>query len=247
MENCLVTTLRQAIDNDNLPILDSIVINVVKTEEERLPEQKYLEFRLVEGTSVTFTVLDGSNKIAQSETFMETNPRNTVTITNPSNVFKIYFVNDNYKVKVSSKNNIQVIRNYIGVDQTKKTYIEPIYNGMSGLNNLRIFTNSSSSLPFNIEILKDATSLVTFISPFSPNCYGDIASLGDCILLETLRLTGTSCSGNLEAFAQKQVDNGRTSGTLQIFASNSNIKYNGSSISTYNITITFNENGYVIS
>lgn len=247
MENCLVTTLKQTVDNDNLPILDSIVINVVKTEEERLPEQKYLEFRLVENTSLTFTVLDGSNKIALSETFMENNPKNTVTVTNPpSNVFKIYFVNDNYKVKVSSKNNIQVFRNYIGISATKRTYIEPIYNGMSGLDNLRNFINSSSSLPFNIEILKDATSLVTFMSSYSPNCYGDIASLGDCILLETLRLTGTSCSGNVEELAQKQVDNGRTSGTLQIFAANSNIKYNGSSIATY-ITITFNENGYVIS
>lgn len=246
MENCLVTTLRQAIDNDNLPILDSIVINVVKTEEERLPEQKYLEFRLVENTSVTFTVLDGSNKIALSETFMENNPKNMVTVANPSGIFKIYFVNDNYKVKVSSKNNIQVFRNYIGISATKRTYIEPIYNGMSGLDNLRNFINSSSSLPFNIEILKDATSLVTFMSPYSPNCYGDIASLGDCILLETLRLTGTSCSGNVEELVQKQVDNGRTSGTLQILAANSNIKYNGSSIANY-ITITFNESGYVIS
>lgn len=246
MENCLVTTLRQTVANDNLPILNSIVINVVKTEEERLPEQKYLEFRLVEGTSVTFTVLDGSNKIALSETFMETNPRNSVTVTNPSGVFKIYFVNDNYKVKVSSKNNIQVFRNYIGISATKRTYIEPIYNGMSGLDNLRIFINSSSSLPFDIEILKDATSLVTVMFSYSPNCYGDIASLGDCILLETLRLTGTSCSGNVEEIAQKQVDNGRISGNLQILAANSNIKYNGSSIANY-ITITFNESGYVIS
>lgn len=246
MENCLVTTLRQAVDNDNLPILDSIVINVVKTEEERLPEQKYLEFRLVENTSVTFTVLDGSNKIAMSETFMENNPKNRVAVTNPSGSFKIYFVNDNYKVKVSSKNNIQAFRNNIGISATKKTYIEPIYNGMSGLDNLRTLINSSSSLPFNIEILKDSTSLVVFMSSYSPNCYGDIASLGDCILLETLRLTGTSCSGNVEEIAQKQVDNGRTSGTLQILAANSNIKYNGSSIATY-ITITFNENGYVIS
>ena len=246
MENCLVTTLRQAVDNDNLPILDSIVINVVKTEEERLPEQKYLEFRLVENTSVTFTVLDGSNKIALSESIMEDNPKNSVTVTNPSGVFKIYFVNGNYKVKVSSKNNIAVMRNYIGVSATKRTYIEPIYNGMSGLYNLRTFINNSSSLPFNIEILKDSTPLVTFMSSYSPNCYGDIVSLGDCILLETLRLTGTSCSGNVEELAQKQVDNGRTSGTLQILAANSNIKYNGSS-TAYNITITFNENGYVIS
>ena len=246
MENCLVTTLRQVADNDNLPILDSIVINVVKTEEERLPEQKYLEFRLVENTSVTFTVLDGSNKISTSESGMENNPKKSITVTNPSNVFKVYFVNDNYKVKVSSKNNLRVFRNYIGISATKRTYIEPIYNGMSGLYNLTTFINSSSSLPFNIEILKDATSLVTFMSPNSPNCYGDIASLGDCILLETLRLTGTSCSGNVEELAQKQVDSGRTSGTLQISAANSNIKYNGSSIANY-ITISFNESGYVIS
>lgn len=245
MENCLVTTLRQAVDNDNLPILDSIVINVVKTEEERLPEQKYLEFKLVEGTSVTFTVLDGSNKIALSESFMENNPKNSVTVT-IKNAFKIYFANDNYKVKVSSKNNIAVLRNYIGISATRRIYIEPIYNGMSGLDNLGTFVNSSSSLPFNIEILKDSTSLVTFMSSYSPNCYGDIASLGDCILLETLRLTGTSCSGNVEELAQKQVDSGRTSGTLQIFAGKSNIKYNGSSIANY-ITISFNESGYVIS
>lgn len=81
----------------------------------------------------------------------------------------------------------------------------------------------------------------------NPNLYGNIASLGKHTSLNTVRFNyNAGISGSLEEFAQAQVDNGRTSGTIGVQGIDSNITYQGVPLTAHH-TITFSNGSYTIS
>ena len=264
---CLVTSLKGTIESDNLfKELGCIYFDVKQQNIVNAQQQQSMQLKAVDYNPWDLEVI-GEGAIADSFEELETNPKQIIH--KDSGQKTVYVKNANFKLKLTNKYNITQIRQQNSINPQNSSCIEIDQQSVSYLTSLVIFIKVGEG-SFCIDGLKDSKSLTTLWVFGSKDIYGNISNLKDCTSLQQIRFQDTSisgsienlgnlinvtdlrinntlCEGNLEAFAQKQVDKGRTSGILTVYASNSNVKYNGSSITSATITITFNENGYVIS
>lgn len=264
---CLVTSLKGSIESDNIfKELGCIYFDVKQQNIVNATQQQSLQLKAVFNSPWDLEVI-GEGAIADSLEELETNPKQIMH--KDSGNKTVYVKNANFKLKLTNKYNITHIRQQNSTNPQSSSCIEIDQQSVSYLISLEMFIKVGAG-SFCIDGLKNSKSLVTLWVFGSKDIYGDISNLKDCTNLQQIRFQDTSiggsienlgnlinitelkisntiCEGNIETFAQKQVDNGRTSGTLTIYALNSNVKYNGSSITSDTITITFNENGYVIS
>lgn len=263
---CLVTSLKGSIESDGLfKELGCIYFDVKQQNIVNVNQQQIL-LKAVDYSPWDLEVI-GEGAIADSFEELETNPKQTIH--KDSGQKTVYVKNANFKLKLTNKYNITHIRQQNSTNPQNSSCIEIDQQSVSYLTSLEMFIKVGAG-SFCIDGLKDSKSLGTLWVFGSKDIYGDISNLKDCTSLQQIRFQDTSisgsienlgnlinvtelrinntiCEGNLETFAQKQVDSGRTSGTLTVQALNSNVKYNGSSIASDTITITFNESGYVIS
>lgn len=264
---CLVTSLKGTIESDNLfKELGCIYFDVNQQNIVNATQQQSLQLKAVDYSPWDLEVI-GEGAIADSLEELETNPKQIIH--KDSGQKTVYVKNANFKLKLTNKYNITQIRQQNSLNPQNSSCIVIDQQSVSYLTSLTIFTKAGAG-SFCIDGLKDSKLLSTLWVFGSKDIYGDISNLKDCTNLQQirfqntsisgsienlgnliniteLRIENTNCEGNLETFAQKQVDKGRTSGTLTVKALNSNVKYNGSSITSDTVTITFNENGYVIS
>ena len=264
---CLVTSLKGSIESDNIfKELGCIYFDVKQQNIVNATQQQSLQLKAVDYSPWDLEVI-GEGAIANSLEELETNPKQIIH--KDSGQKTVYVKNANFKLKLTNKYNITQIRQQNSLNPQNSSCIVIDQQSVSYLTSLEMFIKVGAG-SFCIDGLKDSKLLTTLWVFGSKDIYGDISNLKDCTNLQQIRFQDTSiggsienlgnlinitelkisntiCEGNIETFAQKQVDNGRTSGTLIIYALNSNVKYNGSSITSDIITITFNENGYVIS
>lgn len=264
---CLVTSLKGSIESDNLfRELGCIYFDVNQQNIVNATQQQSLQLKAVDYSPWDLEVI-GEGAIADTLEELETNPKQIIH--KDSGLKEVYVKNANFKLKLTNKYNITQIRQQNSTNPQNASCIVIDQQSVSYLTSLEKFIKVGAG-SFCIDGLKDSKSLAILWVFGSKDIYGDISNLKDCTNLQQirfqntsisgsienlgnlinvteLRIENTNCEGNLETFAQKQVDSGRTSGTLTVQALNSNVKYNGSSIASDTITITFNENGYVIS
>ena len=73
---------------------------------------------------------------------------------------------------------------------------------------------------------------------------GDISSLGNCINLTSINATNQDVYGKVEELASKMYKNGRTSGSLSVYAGGTRVTYNGALVTGSGVTVTFSSEGF---
>lgn len=73
---------------------------------------------------------------------------------------------------------------------------------------------------------------------------GDISSLGNCINLTSINATNQDVYGKVEELASKMYKNGRTSGSLSVYAGGTRVTYNGALVEGSGVTVTFSSEGF---
>lgn len=100
MGNCLKTQLKERVNNNNLPIFETVLIQVVKAETIESGYQRELTLK-VDGT-VTVSV-DGNGSFTVNDT--SGTEETEKTFTNQEVI--LYFKNDNYNIKIKNKYEIE--------------------------------------------------------------------------------------------------------------------------------------------
>lgn len=104
-----------------------------------------------------------------------------------------------------------------------------------------------SNVSGDISVIPSKSLLFTNLSLNNTKVSGDVTSLSSLRSLTTFRIRNTAIRGSLNSFldAMYNSGNGRTSGTLDIYAQGSNVQYNGVAI-TEKLTATFSPSGWSV-
>ena len=263
MRNCLVTKLKENLDNPNLRKLGEIILkmNQVETptsETSVLTISNYTaEPCIVSVSNGGAFVLDYSDINEQSKhlTSIEISEGTVSSRT-------LYFINADFDIHISNKYVVSdlVFGFYSNIGGSYNEFMfmsalnivnfqgAPYFSG--DVNDLfdngtivsGIFTYIRTSRLKLSSIAKNtnATSLIMGGSDIQD----DIAILAPLKSLATLNVGGTEVFGTVESLAEGMIAAGRTSGTLAITADSTQVTYNGSSFTT--VTITFSNGSYTV-
>lgn len=106
-------------------------------------------------------------------------------------------------------------------------------------------------LGYNINDLSKSVSCISINHNGAIYSEGNIEKLSELLSLTSINLGKTNISGDFGKLANAMFANGRRTGTLSLYLSNSyngNITYNGAKLSNnYNITATFTDTGVSVS
>jgi len=259
MGNCLVTKLKAVVDNNNLPRLGEIFIEVPSDcltgdgQNISLSNFEGLTTVIVSGDLEIWTS-DGSSKIGDGKT----------VDTNTTYIFKIKNVGNGGIIRINNKYSMTPFAEFIywpmkyedlksSMLWYKATTFEPTYFGERYLSkelgqygpkgNLADLMNGNPYILIvirNLDISGDIAELAkikdSFVAIVSDNCnlYGTLESIGVCTKVDTLRMYNNNISGTIEGFvqAQRAADpTNRTSFTFgQVDFQLNNIYFNGSLI-----------------
>ena len=239
MANCLVTKLKEVVNNSNLPILGEYAMLEVTTE----------------GLGVTLRVknYDESDvELRCDENGRFSNGQKTITLHGEGTLVET-LSSINTKTVIYIKN-IEKLEILVNEESRSGTGVGWGYKDLSNLQYLsRIkklgFRNGYS----DINSFKDLTTL-EWLKADKSNCGGELSSLAELTNLTSLGLLDTSVAGSVDDFAQAQIANGRTSGQLRVYGNNK-ITYPNNGESTIiprnkYVIITYNSalpDGYSIS
>jgi len=247
MGNCLVTKLKEEVNNSNLPYLDGLVLTVLPNPGDYDLNKDYsikfygITHIKIIGNGSVYLVNEGvtvtdEHDIVSPLVYLTCAPGNyKVLFTSKYDIYETGYYNAatlpygrGIKFDISDLNysNISVL--WFNSCTATGEYTNKITNG-SRLSKLYLAVNDYSQkydYKININSLKYCNNLEEI---FTRNCYsyGDITNLINCTNLKTLNIPVTNISGDLKVFLDGQVSKGRTNGSLIISFLNANLTYNG--------------------
>lgn len=78
----------------------------------------------------------------------------------------------------------------------------------------------------------------------NPDVRFDVSRFKKCTSLQNFSVENTSCYGTLESLLDGLFEQGKTSGSLRVFARGSNVTYNSAAFTVSSLTFNFSENGW---
>lgn len=210
MNNCLVTKLKGAVDNDALSKIGECEFDVVAVTTPTIDTQ-YLNL-VDSGNEVEVEVIGDGYILTGDNYASATSAGKTVTIkkTNVQNQFNdtapyYWLSNGNYKIRVKSKYNINVVStvgalvlnlnnlDYSPVRLFKKPASVAVPNVVGDIKCFKNFGNTVTNV-----ILTNATSDAS-LSRY--NVYGDVANLSNKTAMTNFTAANSYISGNISVFA----------------------------------------------
>lgn len=273
MENCTITKLIGNVVNNNLPIYNAFVFDVVYNNAGNINNKIYFSIYKDAPIAPVIKALSGSFLIDGVE-YTE------YTMTKPYN--NLYYVpngielkNENCKIAIlNAKYYLESINYMIGynsetaynnivkfdisqLDYAKiNSIIFPITHELYGtlalkdsskITNINVRGTTKKKLYLNLNQFARTSKITNFQVGYS-FAEGDIINLANNIELSNMNISNSNISGSVEVFAAAMVAAGRTSGKLTLTGANSLVTYTGYPVKA-NYKITFNssiENGYEI-
>ena len=211
--DCLQQKLKGTVQNDNLPLIDTVMLNVKSLTSY---ESNDYTFRGA-GFSRVKVVGDGSFSVNGEGSYTD--------YQNQDLGFKIYTcVPGNYKILIYNKYGIQqliigasVAGGGISVEASQMDYVKPTYLQLEGESLVgeykpmqleridTMFLGDSNSIKDNLILdianLKNAPALKYVSISYNSNVNGDISALTSIPLLEEFGASNTSISGNIESLS----------------------------------------------
>jgi hypothetical protein len=244
MGKCLITKLKEVVDNENLVTMDTLKMTV-KGVASLTPSANAITVVMYYGNSSKFRVT-GEGALARSAADIQTSTDKVLSVNNTM----AYVKNVDCNLYVTNKNKIEKfyispsnVDSIIHIDVSEFKYLSsPLFS------DIRVNGNSVSG---DIIAFKVCTRL-TKLDIVKTACNGDIAAaLGNLKSLTSVNVTNSSyITGSIEGLASALVANGKTSGSLSVIG-NGTITYNGTAVPNGTAkTITFDQsvpNGYTVS
>ena len=210
MENCLVTTLKGVVDNDNLLKIGEMRIFIHQLDS---PSETTQKFTIKTSGAVILTPIGGT--IGTSYGSLSTSP---ITVNNAEQT--VYFSNSNFYIKVSDKYLItQIVKGgryaNVGVDVNelaysalvKLTLASPYVEGSlaafknTSITDLIIATSSVKGS------LKDISSLpIGVLNVSDTTIAGSLSDISSMNTLGTLYTTNTGITGNLNSLPKNIIN-----------------------------------------
>lgn len=202
MKDCLITTLKAAVNDSSLLKIGERKITLYPLTDSSVVEQ----ITIKAGEKVTFTYKNSQGVVTTRELIGNGNVQ--------------YFqltTNEKQEATICTAYPIIRIRSHnIGFDLSILDYSEELLS-------LELGTSNDAEM-------KRIT--------------GDISSLGNCINLTSINATNQDVYGKVEELASKMYKNGRTSGSLSVYAGGARVTYNGSLVTGNGVTVTFSSEGF---
>lgn len=232
---CLQTKLKSVVQNDNLPILDTICI-VVKGINNPTDAQYKLTLRPYGTTTLT---IDGDGWFRTSDDITEVTTIKTKTVYASENIIR--FSPGNYKILITPKyDSIKYAIFPIGA------YIEDVSD--LKYSDATMFQFNSANVVYSVEQIVNSININTIETlSFTSNIEGNIALFSKCSNLISLGLTSSLFSiQDLENLVAAYVAGGKTSNTTGInlpYCTN-RIKFNGTNcVAKSNYVLTWTASG----
>lgn len=226
--NCLQTTLKSVVQNDNLIKIGEMFLTVKSIDS---PTATQSGVRFITGAGAVTLTAPGLY-LATSFEGLTSEPKSTITI--PANTMQsIYFANGNYKVILSNKYALVTLESlsadYAGIvswgineviyNNTKNfdmTCNKGCYGDISNINanssfGFRQFRANNSPITGDIAGFSNSTNCTSIELTNCEEIKGNIKSLGSLININSLLLRFTGVTGTIEEFVAAQVAAGRTS------------------------------------
>lgn len=254
MENkCLVTKLQASVNDDSLEFFDGITFDVTLESHVSAENITLIIGGLngYSGTPFDIKILgDGyfispENSINLGKMIKSNQCKARTRFNSPKECYDgtIGVSLGKYKVLIKDKYNIISIgaSGYGGIsfDLDKIKYCDYLINLMINTDNFK--TNSCVG---DLSNLLDKVYLQDVRLAYT-NVSGNIISLGKSVMLNNLFVNNTNVEGTLESLCNTLVSAGKTSGTINLRASNSLVTYQGKPIEG-NKTITFSGSSYSV-
>lgn len=244
MGKCLITKLKEVVDNENLVTMDTLKMKV-KGVSSLPASANVIQVVMYYGNSSTFRVT-GEGALAENAADAQTSTDKVLVVNNAYTFVK----NVDCNLYVTNKNKIE------------KLYITP--NNVGSIIHIDVSEFKYLSSPLFTDVRLNGYSVSGDIIAFkrctrlnrleiiAGSCNGDIATaLGNLKSLTSIKFANSSqITGSIEGLASALVTNGKTSGSLSVTC-NGIITYNGTAVSNGTVkTITFDQsvpNGYTVS
>lgn len=253
--NCLITTLKSAVNNNAIDKLGyyRIGVHIDSSVVDARRTIRIAHYDVSADNHFIVQVIGGANKISENSDF--SNPTNQINKTSQNaSGTSIYLLEGTYEIEVFSKYKIKlaVIGNSAGYPNIFSTDLS--YFKYGNLENLSL--SGQKNVVGDMSVFADMTALKTLdlqIASLNAGITGSILSLSKNLGLETLTLSRRSAiTGDIEDLAIAMYDGGagRTSGTLAITAPRAGLTYGSikfADLGTANYNITFSAGGYTIS
>lgn len=216
---CLVTRLKAAIQNDELPLFNTIKLRAVATPTTISTITDVYKLEIGTNDDGVTIKVDGDGYFAETyENLSDPNMRYTeMYLVNTTNRKKLYFHNSNYNVYIQDANNLNSIYLYAtgtGITNVKRTLLELDLNEFRNISGLKQCSLSYSNSYGDIS---NIPSTVTNFSCASTTITGDISSLANkCIFDGSKRfiIYSTGITGSVEDFVNGQVSLGSIENTI---------------------------------
>lgn len=239
MGNCLVTKLKERVNNDNLFRKGEIKISVTPQGGEAT---RYLG---IYAPTMDVTVDGGTwenNAVSNTNCVVHMQSKYDIQILESYNQSGIVLLNSVEEIIKYSSNLRSLLIN------ANQEYVDlRCFDGAPCKTILRGF-HVNTPLSGDIANFSGCSALPTIFGN-SPLLYGDIINLANCTSLNEAWLGYSKCTGSINDLAAAMVAAGRSSGTLTI-GTNNIITKDGTEIATTNAVITFDSSlsgGYSVS
>lgn len=199
--NCLVTKLKVAVDNNNLKKLGVISVNIVDSDTAQTQANSVISFYKVDTSAENVVNVVGDGWIASSFAGLSDPSVRKKTMTLGASIYgtSVYFTKGNYKLEVTNKYNISAIEvggknPYVKFDLSELPYVPMNTLVACGTNDLSWFEDSMDTFK-RIQLKQSSTSPNKVLT-------GDIGSLYKQENLETIDLTlCTGVKGSIESIS----------------------------------------------
>lgn len=238
MDNaCLVTKLNATVNDDSLEKLGVVKLHIVTTTDGSNAPGANISYIIsyAERPNTVFTIV--GNGYFTDSTGAENYGKSKITTASEGKLF--FSKNSEFDLEISNKYKVKQL---LGGNGISPSCALSVLKYLTSITQITLVSTSTG----DIKELSGLTTLTSLSLTYATNVTGDIKNLGGLVLLTNLGLYGTSCYGEINELASAMVASGRTSGTLTIVCGNSDITYNGESVS-YSKTVTFTAEGYTVS
>lgn len=218
MGNCLITKLKESVDNANLPIFNALRINVNHSKADSIAQSdRYITLRGNAANSVIVKNVGGYFCDSSGE-----NLQSEVTV-GSSNAAPFYTAETD-QIIICNKENLVFLSLYTSSDNIDTLNIE--FEDFKYLPSLEYASMGGNSQNGFLTDIIECPSLTT-LNINSTNIKGDIAALKDLNLTGTM-LYSSGIYGDVESLIYKSDGTLRPAGTLQLMPYANKIKLNGS-------------------
>lgn len=190
MNNCLVTTLKGAAQNNNLEYFGALRVNV-SAEASGSESKQSLTIQPVSGKNLKITVIGNTGYFATSYAGLS-DPSSRLTSLTVSDTTTIYVANMNFSILISEKYNIKrftlQIDSIMGIDIAGLEYSQGLFDVIVPTPNV---SGNIAKLPASIDTITIPYSKVT----------GEISSIR-ASNLHQLKINSTNIEGTLDDLSQ---------------------------------------------